>query len=118
VFRVRELPEIVLKLTKPFEGDIPDNPLEWDSLRKSKTLKRENQALKLLKGLGFIPQRIAHGYDPATGWYAIVVEHEKSRSLSHFIVGYYNRLHRRYETPADVENALEPVLMILNSLAI
>jgi len=118
VFRVRERPEVVLKIMKPFEGDIPDDPLEWDSLRKSKTLKRENGALKLLKGLGFIPQRIAHGYDPATGWYAIVVEHEKSRTLRNFIDRHYDRLHRRHETPADVENALEPVMMILNSLAI
>jgi serine/threonine protein kinase len=71
-----------------------------------------------LKGLAFIPQRIAHGYDSATGWYAIVVECESSRSFSHFIDRHYNRLHRRYETPADVESALAPVLMILNSLAI
>lgn len=118
VFRVRECPDVVLKIMKPFEGDIPDDPLEWDSLRKSKTLKRENQALKLLKGLGFIPQRIAHGYDPATGWYAIAVEYEKSRSLRNFIDRHYNRRHRRHETAADVESALEPVLMILNSLAI
>jgi len=118
VFRVRECPEVVLKLMKPFEGDIPDDPLEWDNLRKSKTLKRENQALKLLKGLAFIPQRIAHGYDPATGWYAIVVEWEQSRSFSHFIERHYNRLHRRHETPADVESALQPVLMLLSSLAI
>ena len=118
VFRVRECPEVVLKLMKPFEGDIPDDPLEWDSLRKSKTLKRENGALTLLKGLGFIPQRIAHGYDPATGWYAIVVEYEKSRSLSNFIHQQYKQRHRRHETSADVESALEPVLMILNSLAI
>ncbi len=118
VFRVWEYPEVVLKIMKPFEGDIPDDPLEWDNLRKSKTLKRENQALKLLKGLAFIPQRIAHGYDPATGWYAIVVECEQSRSFSHFIDRHYNRLHRRHETPADVESALEPVLMILTSLAI
>jgi serine/threonine protein kinase len=118
VFRVRECPEVVLKFMKPFEGDIPDDPLEWDNLRKSKTLKRENQALKLLKGLAFIPQRIAHGYDPATGWYAIVVECEQSRSFSSFIDRRYNQLHRRHETPADVESALEPVLMILNSLAI
>jgi serine/threonine protein kinase len=118
VFRVRECREVVLKLMKPFEGDIPDDPLEWDNLRKSKTLKRENQALKLLKGLAFIPQRIAHGYDPATGWYAIVVECEQSGSFSHFMDRHYNRLHRRHETPADVESALEPVLMLLNSLAI
>jgi hypothetical protein len=118
VFRVRECPEVVLKLMKPFEGDIPDDPLEWENLRKSKTLKRENQALKLLKGLGFIPQRIAHGYDAATGWYAIVVEREQSHSLSHFMEQQYHRLRRRYETPADVESALAPVLMILNSLAI
>jgi serine/threonine protein kinase len=118
VFRVRECPEVVLKIMKPFEGDIPDDPLEWNSLRKSKTLKRENQALNLLKGLGFIPQRIAHGYDPATGWYAIVVEYEKSRSFRNFIDQHYNRLHRHHETDADVENAVEPVLMILNSLAI
>ncbi len=118
VFRVLECPEVVLKIMKPFEGDIPDDPLEWDSLRKSKTLKRENQALKLLKGLGFIPQRIAHGYDPATGWYAIVVEYEQSRSLRNFIDRHYNRLSRRHETSADVESALEPVLLILNSLAI
>jgi hypothetical protein len=118
VFRVRECPEVVLKIMKPFEGDIPDDPLEWDNLRKSKTLKRENQALKLLKGLGFIPQRIAHGYDPATGWYAIVVECEQSRSFSNFIDRRYNQLHRRHETPADVESALAPVLMLLNSLAI
>jgi serine/threonine protein kinase len=118
VFRVRECPEVVLKIMKPFEGDIPDDPLEWDNLRKSKTLKRENQALKLLKGLGFIPQRIAHGYDPATGWYAIVVECEQSRSFSNFMDRHYNRLHRRHETPADVESALAPVLMLLNSLAI
>jgi hypothetical protein len=50
VFRVGECPAVVLKLMKPFEGDIPDDPLEWNSLRKSKTLKRENGALKLLKG--------------------------------------------------------------------
>lgn len=118
VFRVREWPEVVLKIMKPFEGDIPDDPLQWDSLRKSKTLKRENQALKLLKGLGFIPQRIAHGYDPATGWYVIVVEYEKSPSLRNFLDRYYNRLHRRHETSADVESALEPVLMILRSLEI
>jgi serine/threonine protein kinase len=118
VFRVRECPEVVLKIMKPFEGDIPDDPLEWDNLRKSKTLKRENQALKLLKGLAFIPQRIAHGYDPATGWYAIVVEREPNRSFSHFMDRHYNRLHRRHETPADVESALAPVLMLLNSLAI
>jgi serine/threonine protein kinase len=118
VFRVQECPEVVLKIMPPFEGDIPDDPLAWDSLRKSKTLKRENQALKLLKGLAFIPQRIAHGYDPATGWYAIVVEWEQSRSFSNFIDRHYNQLHRRHETPADVESALEPVLMILNSLAI
>ena len=118
VFRVRECPEVVLKLMKPFEGDIPDNPLEWDSLRKSKTLKRENGALKVLQGLGFIPQRIAHGYEPVTGWYAIVVEYEPSRSLRNFIAGHDNRLHRRRETSADVESALEPVRMLLNSLAI
>jgi serine/threonine protein kinase len=118
VFRVQERPEVVLKLMKPFEGDIPDDPLEWDSLRKNKTLKRENQALKLLQGLGFIPQRIAHGYDPATGWYAIVVEFEKSRSLKNFIDRYGNRLHRHRETPADVESAVEAVVMVLNSLAI
>ena len=118
VFRVQEDPEVVLKIMKPFEGDIPDDPLEWDRLRKSKTLKRENQALKVLKGLGFIPQGIAHGYDPATGWYAIVVEFEQSRSLSSFMGWQYNRLHRRRETAEDVESALEPVLMILNSLAI
>lgn len=118
VFRVREARDVVLKVMKPFEGDIPDDPLEWDRLRKSKTLKRENQALKLLKGLGFIPQRITHGYDPATGWYAIVVECETSRSFSHFMGRRYNQLHRRHETPADVESALAPVLMLLNSLAI
>jgi serine/threonine protein kinase len=118
VFRVRECAEVVLKLMKPFEGDIPDDPLEWENLRKSKTLKRENQALKLLKGLVFIPQRIAHGYDAATGWYAIVVECESSRSLNHFLDHQYNRLRRHHETPADVESALEPVLMLLNSLAI
>ncbi len=118
VFRVRECPEVVLKLMKPFEGDIPDNPLEWDSLRKSKTLKRENGALKVLQGLAFIPQRIAHGYDPVTGWYAIVVEYEPSRSFRNFINGHSNRLSRRRETSADVESALEPLLMLLNSLAI
>lgn len=118
VFRVQEYPDVVLKIMQPFEGDIPDDPLDWDSLRKSKTLKRENQALKLLKGLGFIPQRIAHGYDPVTGWYAIVVEFEQSRSLEHFIDWHHNRLHRRHETVEDVERALEPVLMLLNSLAI
>jgi serine/threonine protein kinase len=108
----------VLKIMKPFEGDIPDDPLEWDRLRKSKTLKRENQALKLLQGLTFIPQRIAHGYDPVTGWYAIVVECEQSRSFSSFIDRRYNQLHRRHETPADVESALAPLLLLLNSLAI
>jgi hypothetical protein len=118
VFRMREFPDVVLKLMKPFEGDIPDDPLEWDSLRKSKTLKRENQALKLLKGLGFIPQRIAHGYDPGTGWYAIVVEFESGLPLSNFLGRQYNRLRRYSETPADVECAVEPVLMILNSLAL
>jgi serine/threonine protein kinase len=118
VFRVRECPEVVLKIMQPFEGDIPDDPLEWDSLRKSKTLKRENQALTLLKGLGFIPQRIAHGYDPVTGWYAIVVEYEQSRSLDHFMHQQSNRRHRRNDARAEVESALEPVLMILNSLAI
>ena len=118
VFRVRECPEVVLKIMKPFEGDIPDDPLEWDSLRKSKTLKRENGALKVLQGLGFIPQRIGHGYDPASGWYAIVVEHENSRSLRNFIDAHGNRLHRRRETSADAGSALEPVLMILNSLEI
>ena len=118
VFRVRECPEVVLKLMKPFEGDIPDNPLEWDSLRKSKTLKRENQALKLLKGLGFIPQRVAHGYEPITGWYAIVVEYEPSGSFSSFMDRHANRLHRRHETAADVDSALEPVRMLLNALAI
>lgn len=118
VFRMLDCPEVVLKIMKPFEGDIPDDPLEWASLRKSKTLKRENQALKLLKGLDFIPQRIAHGYDPATGWYAIVVECETSRSFSSFIDQRCNQLHRRHETPDDVESALEPVLMLLNSLAI
>jgi len=118
VFRVRECPEVVLKIMKPFEGDIPDDPLEWDNLRKSKTLKRENQALKLLKGLPFIPQRIAHGYDPATGWYAIVVEHADYPSLSDFIIAQHNQRHRRDETPADVNTALEMVRQILNSLAI
>jgi serine/threonine protein kinase len=118
VFRVRECPEVVLKIMKPFEGDIPDDPLEWDSLRKSKTLKRENQALKLLKGLSFVPQRIAHGYDPATGWYAIVVELEQSRTLSDYLTQQHNKLHRSHETAADVESALQPVLMLLNSLAI
>jgi len=118
VFLVRECPDVVLKIMKPFEGDLPDDPLEWNSLRKSKTLKRENQALKLLKGLAFIPQHIAHGYDPVTGWYGIVVEYEKSRSLSHLMVLLHNRRHRQHETPADVEAALEPVLALLNSLAI
>ncbi|HTF44162.1 MAG TPA: hypothetical protein VK641_09700 [Terriglobales bacterium] len=118
VFRIQECPDVVLKLMKPFEGDIPDDPLEWDSLRKSKTLKRENGALKLLQGLEFIPQRIAHGYDPATGWYAIVVEYEKSRSFRNLIDRHSNRRSRRHETSADVESALAPVLMILNSLAI
>lgn len=118
VFRVQECPGVVLKIMKPFEGDIPDDPLEWDSLRKSKTLKRENQALKLLKGVGFIPQRIAHGYDPITGWYAIVVEFEQSRSLSQLILQKSNRRSRRNDTPADVAHALEPVLKILTSLAI
>ena len=118
VFRVRECSEVVLKIMKPFEGDIPDDPLEWDHLRKSKTLKRENQALKLLKGLPFIPQRIAHGYDPMTGWYAIVVEYEKSHNLSDFLDRQYNRLRRHHETPADVQSAVALVLQILNSLAI
>jgi serine/threonine protein kinase len=118
VFRVRECPEVVLKIMKPFEGDLPDDPLEWDNLRKSKTLKRENQALKILKGLGFIPQKIAHGYDPVTGWYGIVVEYEQSRSLGNFINQQYNQRHRRHESSADVESAIGPVLMILNSLAI
>lgn len=118
VFRVRETSAVVLKLMKPFEGDIPDDPLEWDRLRKSKTLKRENQALKLLKGVGCIPQRIAHGYDPATGWYAIVVARETSRSFSSFMDRQYNRLRRRQETPADVEGALQPVRLLLNSLAL
>jgi serine/threonine protein kinase len=118
VFRIRERPEAVLKLMKPFEGDIPDDPLEWDRLRKSKTLKRENGALKVLQGLGFIPQRIAHGYDPVTGWYAIVVEHEESRTLAHLLDRQHNRRRRRHETSADVESALAPVLMTLNSLEI
>jgi len=118
VFRIRQCPEVVLKLMKPFAGDIPDDPLEWDNLRKSKTLKRENQALKLLKGLRFIPQRIAHGYDPTTGWYAIVVEYETSHSLSDLMHRQYNMRHRRHETADDAERALQPVLMILNSLAI
>ena len=118
VFRIRECPEVVLKIMKPFEGDIPDDPLEWDSLRKSKTLKRENGALKLLQGLEFIPKRIAHGYDPVTGWYVIVVEYEQSRAFSHFIGQRYNRLRRRHETSADVESALAPMLMLLNSLVI
>ncbi len=117
VFRVRECPGVVLKLMQPFEGDIPDDPLEWNSLRKSKTLKRENGALTVLKGVRFIPQRIAHGYDPATGWYAIVVEFESSRTLRHFIDGHHDRLHRRHETAADVRSALAPMLMLLNSLA-
>lgn len=116
VFRIKEHPEAVLKLMKPFEGDVPDDPSEWDNLRKNKTLKRENQALKLLKGLSFIPQRVAHGYDPTTGWYAIVIENEPSHSLNDFIDRQYNRLRRHHETDADVEKALHPVLMILNSL--
>ena len=118
VFQLREYPDMVLKLMKPFEGDIPDDPLVWDSLHKSKTLKRENQALKLLKGLRFIPQRLAHGYDAATGWYAIAVEYEKSSSLSHFLDDQRNRLRRQSETTEEVERAVEPVLMLLNSLAI
>jgi serine/threonine protein kinase len=118
VFRVRECPEVVLKIMKPFEGDIPDDPLEWNNLRKSKTLKRENQALKLLKGLAFIPQRIAHGYDPLTGWYAIVVEYETSRSLGDFMHWQYNRLRRHHETSEDIEQALEPLLKTLASLAL
>ncbi|MCU0787653.1 MAG: protein kinase [Verrucomicrobia bacterium] len=118
VFPVREYPDVVLKLMRPFEGDIPDDPMEWDRLRKSKTLKRENQALKLLKGVRFIPQRMAHGYDPTTGWYAIVVEYEKSGSLKDFIHWQYNRLRRHHETPEDVEQVLEPVLKLLASLSI
>lgn len=118
VFRVQDCPEVVLKIMKPFEGDIPDDPLEWDNLRKSKTLKRENQALKLLKGLAFIPQRLAHGYDPGTGWYAIVVEFERSPSLSNFMVGQYNQQRRRHETADDVDQALGPVVKLLNSLAL
>lgn len=118
VFRVRERPDVVLKIMKPFEGDLPDDPLEWARLRKSKTLKRENQALKLLKDVRFIPQRLAHGYDPFTGWYAIVVEFEPSRSLANLIDRHHNRLHRRHETPADVEGALPPLLKLLNSLAV
>jgi len=118
VFRVRECPEVVLKVMKPFEGDIPADPLEWDSLRKSKTLKRKNQALKLLKGLSFVPQRIAHGYDPTTGWYAIVVELEQSRTLSNYLTRQHSKRRRSHETPADVESSLEPVSMRLNSLAI
>jgi len=103
---------------KPFEGDVPDDPMEWDNLRKSKTFKRENQPLKLLKGFRFIPQRIAYGYDPTTGWYAIVVEYEKSRSLSDFMHWQYNRLRRSHETVEDVEQALEPVRGMLASLAL
>jgi serine/threonine protein kinase len=118
VFRVREHPEVVLKLMKPFEGDIPDDPLDWEKLSKSKTLKRENQALKLLKGLRFIPQRIAHGYDPLTGWYAIVVEYEASSSLDDFMDRQYHRHRRHHETAAEVEGALQAVLMVLNSLEI
>jgi serine/threonine protein kinase len=118
VFRVRECPEVVLKIMKPFEGDIPDDPLEWDRLRKSKTLKRENQALKQLKGIGFIPQRIAHGYDPVTGWYAIVIQWEAGRSLQSLIDRRHNRLRRHHESAQDVAQALEPVLMLLNSLAV
>ena len=118
VFRVQECPEVVLKLMKPFDGDIPDDPLEWDNLRKNKTLKRENQALKLLKGVPFIPQRLAHGYDPLTGWYAIVVEYETSSSLSDLLHRQYHRLRRQHETAEDVEKALQPLLMLLNSLKI
>jgi len=117
VFRVREHPEVVLKMMKPFEGDIPDDPLEWDSLRKSKTLKRENQALRLLKGLPFIPQHIAHGYDPLSGWYAIAIEFEKSRSLSHFMLWQHNQRQRRHENADDVQTGLAPMLKLLNSLA-
>jgi SAM-dependent methyltransferase len=118
VFRVQEHAEVVLKLMKPFEGDIPDDPLDWEKLSKSKTLKRENQALKLLKGLRFIPQRMAHGYDPLTGWYAIVVEHEASPSLEDFMDRQYHRLRRHHETAAEVERALQAVLMVLNALEI
>jgi len=118
VFRVQQHPEVVLKMMKPFEGDIPDDPLQWDSLRKSKTLKRENQALRLLKGLPFIPQHIAHGYDPLSGWYAIVIEFEKSRALSHFMVWQHNQRQRRHENADDVQTSLEPMLKLLNSLAI
>ena len=118
VFRVRECPENVLKLMKPFVGDIPDDPLEWDRLRKSKTLKRENQALTLLKGLRFIPQRVAHGYDPATGWYAIVVEFEKSCALTTLIDQHHGQRGRREETSTEVRNALDLVLSLLKSLAI
>lgn len=118
VFLMHEGPDVVLKLMKPFAGDLPDDPLEWDNLRKSKTLKRENQALKILKGLPFIPQRIAHGYDPLTGWYAIAVEREPSASLNEFLDRQHHRLRRHHETAADVERALQPVLMMLNALAI
>lgn len=118
VFRVRECPAAVLKIMKPFEGDIPDDPLEWDSLRKSKTLKRENQALKQLKGIAFIPQRIAHGYDPVTGWYAIAIQLEAGRSLQNLMDRQHNRLRRHHESAQDVAQALEPLLMLLNSLAV
>jgi serine/threonine protein kinase len=118
VFRVRECPNVVLKIMKPFEGDIPDDPLEWDRLRKSKTLKRENQALKQLKGVAFIPQRLAHGYDPVTGWYAIVVELNPGRSLEEFIAWRSNRLHRHRESATEAAQALAPVLKLLSSLAV
>jgi len=118
VFRVQDCPDVVLKITKPFEGDIPDDPLEWNKLRKSKTLKRENQALRLLKGLRFIPQHVAHGYDPVTGWYAIVVEHEPSRALSDYLIQQHNRRQRHHESPAEIGKSLDLVRMVLNSLAI
>lgn len=118
VFRVRDCPNAVLKLMKPFEADIPDDPLEWNKLRKSKSLKRENQALKLLKGLHFIPQHVAHGYDPVTGWYAIAVEHEQSRPLSEFLIQLHNRHRRHHESLEEARNTLEVVQMILNSLAV
>lgn len=118
VLRVQDCPDVVLKITKPFEGDIPDDPSEWNKLRKSKTLKRENQALRLLKGLHFIPQHVAHGYDPVTGWYAIVVEHEPSRPLSELLILQHNRRRRHHESPAEADQALDLVKMILNALAI
>lgn len=118
VFRVQECPGVVLKIMKPFAEDIPDDPLVWDRLRKSKTLKRENQALKLFKGLSFIPQRVAHGYEPLTGWYAIVVEHDPGRPFSQFITAGSQRRERQSETAAEVGPALEPLLKLLKSLAI